>query len=151
MCFDANLPGLEKCKLNCEFAKGRLCVHRFNHKVQIESFDSKRFPGWSDLDVLTYFLGRIFVDIAKRIIIPNDCIFMMLTKDRNFIDDIKKEWEEKKAWRYLPITFSGNFISCGGLAVFIQQVDCPNYGNNRADDLRCIFRKVNDFLLKTKE
>ncbi len=149
MCFDANLPGLERCKSNCESAKGTLCVHRFNNKVQVENYDPQRFPGWSDLRVFTYFLGQILVNIAKGVVVPNDCIFMILTKDRNFIDDIRKEWEEIKAETYLPLVFSGNFISCGGLVVFIQQIDCPNYGHKRADDLRCAFRKVNNFLIKT--
>lgn len=150
MCFDANLPWLEKCKPNCEFTNGTLCIHRFNHKVQVESFDSKRFPGWSDLEVFTYFLGRIFIDIAKGIVMPNNCVFMILTKDRNFIDDVRKEWEEKKAETYLPLIFSNNFIFCGGLIIFIQQVDCPNYGNNRADDLGCVFRKVNNFIKNSR-
>lgn len=127
---------------------GTLCIHRFNHKVQVENYDSKRFHGWSDLEMFTYFLGQIFINIAKGTAIPDDCVFMILTKDRNFIDDVKKEWEGKKALTYLPLIFSGNFISCGGLVVFIQQIDCPNYGNKRADDLRCAFSKVNNFLLK---
>ncbi len=148
MCFDANLPGLERCKLNCESDKSTHCIHRFKHKVEVENYDSKRFSGWSDLRIFTYFLGHILLSIAKGIVLPGDCVFMILTKDRNFIDDVKKEWEEKKAETYLPLVFSGNFISCYGLVVFIQQIDCHNYGNSRSDDLRCVFKKVNDFLVK---
>lgn len=80
---------------------------------------------------------------------PSECLFMILTKDRNFIEDVKKEWEETKAGTYLSLVFSGNFISCGGLVIFIQQVDCPSCGNCRVDDLKCVFSKVNDFLTRT--
>ncbi len=150
MGFDANLPGLERCKPDCESDKNTLCIHGFHHKVQTEHYDSKRFSGWSDIRVFTHFLGHILFSIAKGTVIPDDCVFIILTKDRNFIDDVKKEWEEKKAETYLPLVFSGNFISCGGLVVFIQQIDCPSCGHKRADDLKCAFNKVNDFFTKNQ-
>ncbi len=125
-----------------------LCIHRFNPKVQVANYNTKKFTGWSDLRIFTYFLGHIFASIAEGTVMPNECVFMILTKDRNFIDDIKNEWEKAKAQTYLDLVFSGNSISCSGLIIFIQQIDCPNYGNRRADDLKCAFSKVNDFFTK---
>lgn len=135
-----------------------MCIHRFNHKVEVERCNTKKFQnwsglgrGWSDLRVFTYFLGRILEYVAEGLVIPNS-VFMILTKDRNFIEDVRKEWkkwEEEKGEVYLPLTFSGNYISYGGLVVFIQQIDCPNCGNKWKDDLKCAFLKVNSFLQKT--
>jgi len=125
-----------------------LCVHRFKDKVGVENFDPQRFPGWSDLQVLIHFLGHILINIAKGVADPGKCVFMILTKDRNFIDDVKQEWEIKKVGKYLPLVFSGDNISCNGLVVVIQQIDCRIYGNKRDGDLKCAFKKVNDFLFK---
>jgi len=100
--------------------------------------------------VFTHFLGHILWSIAKGVVRPTDCVFMILTKDRDFIDDVREEWEVKKAATYLSLTFSSNSISYGGLVVFIQQIDCLNYGNKRTDDLRCAFKKVNDFFTKSQ-
>ncbi|PIR41870.1 MAG: hypothetical protein COV30_01620 [Candidatus Yanofskybacteria bacterium CG10_big_fil_rev_8_21_14_0_10_37_15] len=147
LCFDANLPNLERCKTNCASSKKSLCIHGFKNKVKVEVCDPKRFHAWSDLRVFTWFLGNIFVNIANGIILPNDCLLMILTKDRNFIEDVKKEWEEKRLWEHLSFVFSNNSISCGRLEVFVQQIDCLNYGNSRTDNLRCAFEKVNSFFL----
>jgi len=145
ICFDANLPKIPTCKQNCEAKQSVLCVHRFNHKVQIEHCNTRRFQGWSDLKIFTYFLGRVLESIAEGSV-ATDSIFVILTKDRDFIEDIRSEWERADVGARLDLTFSGNYISSGGLVVFICQIDCPNYGHNRADDLRCAFDKVNNFL-----
>jgi len=156
LCFDANLPGLERCKPHCESAEGTLCIHRFKHKVRVEYCNTKRFQswsgfgkGWSDLSIFIHFLGCIFEGLAEGSV-ASDCIFMILTKDHNFIDDVRKEWREKRAESYLPLVFSGNFISCGGLVVFVQQIDCLSYGSKRADNLNCAFEKVNDFFIQNQ-
>ncbi|MBI4158170.1 MAG: hypothetical protein HY505_00915 [Candidatus Yanofskybacteria bacterium] len=125
-----------------------LCVHRFDHKVQVEHCNTRRFQGWSDLRIFTYFLGRVLESIAEGSVTP-DSIFIILTKDRDFIEDIRREWEEADAGARLDLEFSGNYISNGGLVVFICQIDCPNYGHGRADDLKCAFYKVNNFLSQT--
>lgn len=121
-------------------------MHRFDGRVSVESVDPQRFPGLSDLHVLTHFIGHILINIAKEVADPHNCIFMILTKDRNFIDDVKREWEAKGAEHYLPLVFSGNYISYGGLIIIIQQIDCRVYGSKRIGDLKCAFKKVNDFL-----
>lgn len=148
MCFDANLPTLDHCKIKCDDDESVLCIHRFNDRVGVESFDPQRFPGWSDLQVLTHFMGHILMNIAKGVADPNSCVFIILTKDRNFIDDVREEYESKKAGTYLPLIFSGNSITFGGIIVIIQQIDCRIYGNRRKGDLKCVFKKTNDFLSK---
>ena len=112
----------------------------------MENFDPQRFPGWSDLQVFTHFLGHILMNIAKGIADPNSCVFIILTKDRNFIEDVRKEYEEKRAGTYLPLVFSSNSITSGGVIVIIQQIDCRIYGTKREGDLKCAFKKINTFL-----
>lgn len=146
LCFDANLPNLDHCRINCGNNEKVLCIHRFNNNVIIENFDPQRFPGWSDLRVFTYFVGQILINIAKGVTDPNSCIFMILTKDRNFIDDVREEYEAKKTETHMPVIFSGNSIKFGGIIVIIQQIDCRVYGTKRDGDLKCAFKKVNSFL-----
>lgn len=150
MCFDANLPGLDHCKENCDIDENVLCIHRFEHKVCVENFDPQRFPRWSDLRVFTYFLGQILINVAREVADPAHCVFMILTKDRNFIGGVRKEWEEQKkdGRACLPLTFSSNNISYGELIVIVQQIDCRVYGNKRIGDLKCAFHKVKDFFSK---
>lgn len=146
VCFDANLPKIEKCQPNCETKRSISCIHRFDRKVLVEHCNTKKFQGWSDLCIFMYFLGRIFESIAEGLVTPSS-VFIILTKDRNFIDDVKNDWEKtKRLGSRLQLQFLGNSISCGGLVVFVQQIDCPNYGNTRKDDLKCAFYKVNNFL-----
>jgi len=145
ICFDANLPKLQTCRQNCGVKKSILCVHRFNHKVQIEHCNTKRFQGWSDLRIFTYFLGRIIESIAEGSVAPNS-IFIILTKDRNFVEDVKREWNEAHAGTRLDLTFSGNYIFGAGLTVFICQISCSNYWRSAADCLRCALDIVNNFL-----
>ena len=128
-----------------------LCIHRFDFRVEIEHFNIKAFNGWSDLRIFTYFLGHILVRIGKGVVSPAGCVFVILTKDRNFTDDVKKEWEETDGGKYLDLIFSSNSISWGGLVVFVQQIDCRNSGSQRSSDLKCIFHKVNDFLAESRK
>ena len=140
LCFDANLAKLERCKSSCETNENILCVHRFEPRVQILGISSSRFRGWSDPRVLTYFLAQIMTGIAEKIIDPRQCVFMILTKDRNFIDDVRRG-----AAPIPSFTFSADSISCGGITIFIKQVNHPNYGSKKKDDLKCIFEIVNNF------
>ena len=127
-----------------------MCIHRFDHRVQVVNYDPQRFPKWSDLQIVTHFFGHILKCIAKGIVAPNDCVFIILTKDRNFIEDVREEWEKKKVGARLPLIFSGNFISFGGLIVFVQQIDCINYGSRRRGNLSSAFNGVNDFFVQNQ-
>lgn len=145
LCFDANLPKIEKCQLNCGSRTGILCAHRFKGRVFIEHCNTKKFQGWSDLRIFTYFLGKVLENVAEGLTADNST-FIILTKDRNFIDDIREEWARENAKSRLELKFHTDAIVCGGLTVFVCQIDCPNYGNKRTDDLKCAFYKVNNFL-----
>lgn len=140
LCFDANLAKLEQCGSDCEGKENILCVHRFEPRVRILRINNSKFRGWSDPRVLTYFLGEIMIGIAEKRFDPRGSVFIILTKDRNFIGDVKRG-----AAAIPNLTFSSNSISCGGITILIKQVNCPNYGSKRADDLRCIFKIVNNF------
>ena len=140
LCFDANLAKLERCKDDCETRETILCIHRFEPRVNILNISSSKFRGWSDPRVLTYFLGEIMIGIAEKRFDPKKSIFMILTKDRNFIEDVRRSMAA------IPnLIFANNYISCGGIIIFIQQINCPNYGSKRTDDLECAFKKVNEF------
>ena len=146
LCFDANLPRLERCGPGCASKKNTLCVHGFDSRVEVEFCNTKYFGGWSDLRIFLHFLGHVIDSVAKDSAVLGQSVFMILTKDRNFIDDLGKEWKERGGGKYIDLVFAGNFISCGGVVIFIQQIDCPSYGNRRTDDLKCAFHKVNAFL-----
>ena len=130
LCFDANLPKLDKCKPSCEHRDGIPCIHRFNHKVQVER----------------YCLRDIFGGIAENKIVPDQCFFMILTRDRNFIEDVRKEWEESDLGQKIKLTFSDNLIFCMNFTIIIKQIACSSYGHSRTDSLKCIFQMVNNFL-----
>lgn len=146
LCFDANLPKLDKCKPSCEHRDGIPCIHRFNHKVQVERYNTKKFEKWSDLRILMYCLRDIFGGIAENKIVPDQCFFMILTRDRNFIEDVRKEWEESDLGQKIKLTFSDNLIFCMNFTIIIKQIACSNYGHSRTDSLKCIFQMVNNFL-----
>jgi len=146
LCFDANLPKLENCEPNCEQGSSPLCIHRFDFQVKIEYCNGAKFHGWSDLRIFIYFLGRIFESIADGSVASTNSVFMFLTKDRNFIDDVKKEWEESEIGAGFDFVFAGDCISCGSLVVFIQQIDRLAQGHGKKkDSQRRVFKKVNDF------
>ena len=146
ICFDANLATLEKCKPNCENREGVLCIHRFEVKADVQNYNTGKFHGWSDLRIFLYFLANILISIAEDRLELSKCAFLILTKDRNFIDDVEADWLRTKTSKYLDLIFLENSISYGGLSIFVQQIDCRNYGHSRGDDLRCAFDKVNKFL-----
>ena len=132
-----------------------MCIHRFDARIEVEYCNTKKFQktigsdkGWSDLSVFLYFVSRIINGIAEGKIYPNKCAFIILTKDRDFIDDVKEDLAKLKRAKdfWFNLDFSGNSISWDSLDIFIIQVDCPNYGHGRADDLKCAFHKVNEFL-----
>jgi len=125
-----------------------LCLHRFKNQVTVEHCNTKKFQGWSDLRVFLYFVSRIINGIAEGKINPARCAFIILTKDRNFIEDVKRDLEVFKLTQefWLNFEFSGNAISWDNLDIFIVQVDCPNSGHGRSDDLKCAFHKANEFL-----
>ena len=95
-----------------------------------------------------YFFSRIIGGIAEGRINPDHCDFIFLTKDRDFIDDVKRDLaalkRDDRFW--CDLDFSSDSISWNNIEVFIIQVDCPNYGHGRTDDLKCSFSKVNQFL-----
>lgn len=139
LCFDANLSKLERCETNCEINEHILCIHRFRPKTYIFNITSNKFEGWSDLQVVTYFLGEILIGIAEKKFDPNKCIFILLTKDRNFIEDVRFE-----ASAIPNFEFSYNFIYCGGITIIVKQINCPNYGHNRTNDMKCAIEIVNE-------
>ena len=155
ICFDANLPTLERCQENCQNKEGVLCLHRFNTKVEVEYCNTKKFQktmgadkGWSDLRIFLYFLGNILIKIAEGRVDPDKCAFIILTRDQDFIEDIKSEVDalKKHSRFWYNLDFSGSSISWNNIDIFIVRVDCQNYGHGRTEDLKCSFLKVNQFL-----
>lgn len=114
----------------------------------MEHCNTKKFQGWSDLRVFLFFVSRIMNGIAEGKIDPDKCTFIILTKDRDFIEDVREDLAKMKRTKnfWFDLDYSGNSISFNNLDIFILQIDCPNYGHGRADDLKCSFFKVNEFL-----
>lgn len=146
LCFDANLPKLKICQENCADKEDFLCVHRFKARVKVEHCNTKKFEGWSDLIIFEYFLLKVLHDISSGSVASSRCAFIILTKDRNFIDDIRNEWEEGD--RKIDLVFSDSSISYGDVTVYIQQINTISHRHTKTSDLRCVFENVNIFLHK---
>lgn len=153
--FDANLGKLERCDGDCD-SSSRLCVHRFDHQVSVEYCNTSKFHGWSDFRVITHCFGRVIESLAEHTVSPRSS-FVFLTKDRNFIEDVKTEWRRQRNTVFengrISLEFppdQPNRIQLGEVFIDIVQVDCTCYGHRKADDLKCIFKKVNSLLTRRR-
>lgn len=142
LCFDANLPKMISCRPKCEDNSSILCLHRFNFNARIVRCNTKRFGGWQDLRILLYFLKYIRQGIEESII-PKEALFVLVTKDRKFIEAAELEWSEYNSEEQLM--FGDNFVRLGDITIFIQSIDCKNYGDSGPDNLKCVVHKMNNF------
>lgn len=147
LCFDANLPKMDTCGRNCGNNTLILCCHRFNFKVKITYCNGRRFSGVSDLSILYYFLDYIRDEIDAGSV-RKDALFIILTKDANFLKDAEAEWSRKTGLGE-PI-FNSDHVICGDLVVFTYIVNCKNYGTRDRDDLKYLIYKMNKLKKRPK-
>ena len=145
LCFDANLPKMEKCTGDCKTVKTVLCPHRFNFKSKITYCNTPRFYKWPDSEILLYFLDYVRDNIKDGSALATT-LFVILTKDVDFLKDA--EYELRRDIRGNNLDFSGNFVTCGDIVIFIKTIDCKNYGTKGRDNLGCAIYKMNNFFKK---
>ena len=112
----------------------------------MEHCNAEKFRGWSDLRILTYFLGRILESIAEGSATLNS-VFLIVTRDRNFIDDVQKEWV-RTSRHFGTLKFDNNTVSLGDLVIFVECINSVPYVTRR-DYLKRAFLQVNEFLNKS--
>jgi len=140
LCFDANLPKMDSCGRNCENDSSILCEHRFNFKAKITYCNGRRFSGVSDLNILYYFLDYIRDGINDGSV-ARDAMFVILTKDTDFLKDAELEWSRKTG--DMELVFNKESVECGEIVIFTHLVNCKNYGTKGRDDLKCIVYRMN--------
>ena len=140
LCFDANMAKLRDCTGNCEIDERVLCIHRFEPKVRVIRIAKKNQQGWSDHKVLQYFISEILKEISQGTFDLRKCFFMIITKDQDFIEDVKRDLEEESS-EIKSITFLEDSIICDGITILVSSVN----GVDRTHDLQYVSTKVNKF------
>ena len=131
---------MDSCAPNCDSDSSILCQHRFNFKVQITYCNGRRFSGVSDLNILYYFLNYVH-DMIDGGSITRDALFVILTKDTDFLKDAEAEWLRKIGGEEL--VFTKDSVKWGDIVIFAHLVNCKNYGTKGRDDLKCIVYRMN--------
>ena len=150
---------MNPCHPSCKNNELTLCRHRFNFNADIlycnnkkfRYYDSKlkRFKGWQDARILNYFLNYVRGKLDTRLV-SKSIIAVIITKDKDFIEDAKIEWRLHGNPNENPV-FGKNIVRFGQLSIFIQTVDCRQYGDTGNDNLRCAIYKTNRLFSKMKD
>ena len=90
--FDANMPRMAVCKDGCETNRNILCKHRFNFMGLMANRGN--LTGLSDWEVVQRFFDLIDANnwSARK---PKP-LFVIVTKDHNFIDDLKIDYFDER-------------------------------------------------------
>ena len=152
LCFDANLPKMQDCSDRWEKNLLVLCKHRFNFNARIKYYNTRQFQnyrntkkGWPDSKILLHVLDHVKSCIRKGSLSPNTVV-TILTKDIDFLIDAEMEL----SWnvRGNDLVFSNNFVTCGDIVIFVQLLNCKNYGTSGPDVLKCAIYRMNEFFKK---
>ena len=73
--------------------------------------------------------------------ITRDALFVILTKDTDFLKDAEAEWLRKIGGEEL--VFTKDSVKWGDIVIFAHLVNCKNYGTKGRDDLKCIVYRMN--------
>ena len=140
--FDANMPKMDACSANCKNKSLVFCKHRFDFNACLVNH-SIDLCGLND-----YNVTRFFLDLIKK----NDQwnrkprpIFVLITKDHNFIEDVRPDYldELKKGTAGIKLSFTKNSIKCGVLKLRVIIIEHKPYGDNRNSDFRLMIEKLN--------
>lgn len=150
---DSNMPKLEDCNEGCHHDKRILCLHRFNHPVEIEYCNNGNFSGVPDSEIILYFFN-IILSRADEFIFETGkmSIFFIVTHDENFIKDVKREWIKKKQALnpHLKLEFFKDRISIKfwtfSIDLIVETIRSQKFGSSRVRDRKCIIDQVNSHL-----
>lgn len=142
---DANMPNVDKCNGKCAGKGLVFCKHKFIFSTEV-IHPGKALDKLNDFLVLEYFLKliRSHDDWCNADQKP---IFVLLTKDVNFLEDAERAYKKVAKRRKGKPLFNtdSNFVCDGELEIIIKLISCKNYGSNRYDNLRCAIQILNDF------
>jgi len=124
---DANMPPMDDCDGDCIDEGSHLCMHRFGCPVEIIKCDSSGlFRGVPDSDVVLYFIHLIISKADTFLLEPDvKSLFIILTRDKDFIEDAQKEWKECSARKkrlnpHLKVEFYNNHIEIRFMTFFFD-------------------------------
>lgn len=144
--FDACAPKMEECILGrCESDSTILCKHRFKFNFYVlngihgQSYLSSVML--LDYQVILHFLYFIF---QKRVPGPKNSKFVIVTKDKKFLQSAQKEWQEKAKKKTRPhLSFGSNFVRNGKTVIYVECIESKAYGLDRYDDRMAIIEHLN--------
>jgi len=144
--FDACAPKMEECVPGrCESDPTILCKHRFEFDFYIlngingQSYLSSVML--FDFQVILHFLYFIF---QGRVPGPKNSKFVIVTKDKKFLQSAQNEWQQKAKKKTRPrLSFGSNFVRNGKIVIYIECIDSKAYGSNRYDDRIAIIEHLN--------
>ncbi|MDP3954316.1 MAG: hypothetical protein Q8Q06_02775 [bacterium] len=150
--FDENMPHIKACRRpkDCNNPK-YLCRHRLNfnsHIFYISKTERRELheAGLEDLGVVNLFLTKILKNNLcwPEVSIDNQ-VFVIVTKDSKFIRSARGHWIDLKKDSALKhdLEFGDGFISNHDITIFIQKIECKQYGNDKGDNLKCMIEKLN--------
>ena len=97
----------------------------------------------TDLQVVLYLFYLLFYNENIKPNITKECPVVIVTKDRNFLEDAKKEHVNRRNMRKLRLRFTKDTVTLNGITIHVQNIDCKNYGTDSFHDLRCTIDHVN--------
>ena len=140
--FDANMPKMDACSANCKNKCLVFCKHKFDFSACLINH-SRNLCGLNDFNVTRFFLDLIRKNNWwNRKPRP---IFILITKDQNFIEDVRPDYlnELKNGTAGIRLSFTGNSIKCGVLELRVVIIKHKPYGDNKNNDLRDVIKKLN--------
>lgn len=148
--FDANMPKMDACSANCQTKELVLCRHKFDFNACLVTAGHDIY-GLSDFHVVRYFLNLIRAgDWNKDGRSP---LFIIMTKDRNFIQDVKLDYfdELEDNTADIILSFAGRgLISCDGCTIRVVTVSHKPYGASKKQDLHNAIESMNRIWSKVK-
>lgn len=144
--FDACAPKMEECVPDqCENDPAILCRHRFKFDFYIlNGIHGQNYLSsvmLYDFQVILHFLYFIF---QNRVPGPKNSKFVIVTKDKKFLQSAQKEWQEKAKKKTRPrLCFGSNFVKNGKIKIYVECIDSNPYGSDRYDDRMAIIEQLN--------
>ena len=144
--FDACASKMGECiSGQCESDTSVLCTHRFNFNFYVlngihgQSYLSS--VQLFDFQVILHFLYFIAQNRVPR---PKNSKFVIITKDKKFLQSAEKEWRAKKKKHTKPkLTFGPNFVRNGKILIYVKCIESKAYGSDRYDDRAAVIDQLN--------
>lgn len=147
--FDANMPKIDPCEQGCPKNSLILCKHRLRFNASVV-YLGKTIVGLSDFRVVQ----RCFALIQKnkKWHRKNCPLFVLVTKDHDFLDDVKSGYvnELDRETTDITLSFADNCVICGVTRLVVRVLDHEPYGWRKNRDLCCAFTRLNQLWEKVR-